>query len=71
MVLGSCHQFWVNTNVFKHRLNRQVNTKFILVIILNHSAPETLMKSNIEQTSMDYFLTFTTSSKVSMFSFML
>lgn len=21
MVLGSCHQFWVNTNVFKHRLN--------------------------------------------------
>lgn len=34
MVLGSCHQFWVNTNVFKHRLNERLNTKSRLVTII-------------------------------------
>lgn len=33
MVLGSCYQFWVNTNVFKHRLNGKSNTKFMSVIV--------------------------------------
>lgn len=63
MVLGPRHQLGVDADVFKHRLERKMKNK---IFINNDFCSKTLKINRAAQR-----LTFTTSSKVSMFSFML